>query len=165
MRLNLKELRNIIKEVIVEEQQKGTRQDALNYLSDLYKEINGFRPNLSQYKDSSDEQLWQEIQNLEKESENQAQEEEKEEQLNAEKFEQSVEKIIQSGAGDRATALRWMFNAEDYYGIDGFLYHYGLSIYTPKGREIEKELDAALSADSPKELNEMRKLIRKMIKS
>lgn len=63
-------------------------------------------------------------------------------------FEETIEKVINSGAGDRATALRWMFNSDDYQDISEFLYKHGLSIYTEKGREIEQELEDILDNQS-----------------
>ena len=127
-----------------DEDDKPTRDDVLGYLSDLFKSANGFRPNLERYMGLSDEELWMEIQKLEKEAE---EEDDFEREKEAE-FEETIEKVINSGAGDRATALRWMFNSDDYQDISEFLYKHGLSIYTEKGREIEQELEDILDNQS-----------------
>jgi hypothetical protein len=60
-------------------------------------------------------------------------EEEARQELDAQRrFEQLVAYTIATGAGDRATALRWIANAEGFtaheaaYGGEAWCYHFGL---------------------------------------
>ena len=52
--------------------------------------------------------------------------------LNVEKFEQRIEQVIETGAGDRETALRWIIQSEDFsehnmmYGGSYATYHFNL---------------------------------------
>ena len=52
--------------------------------------------------------------------------------LNVEKFEQRVEQVIETGAGNRETALRWIIQSEDFsehdmmYGGSYGTYHFNL---------------------------------------
>jgi len=51
------------------EGEEATREDALDHLSDLYKSVYGVRPNRANYASMSDEDLWVEIQTLQKRAE------------------------------------------------------------------------------------------------
>lgn len=83
--------------------------------SDLYKDANGFRPRSHEfYWDETTPQRKQEIWdatikdlNAEIEYQEQAQKE------SVVKFEKLVEETIESGAGDRETAIHWLRTAED----------------------------------------------------
>ena len=58
-----------------------------------------------------------------------------------------IQKTIELGAGDRKTALRWLFSSQEYdqgeyvtdWDIDGFLYSQGI-VHSDFGKEVKKEL-------------------------
>jgi len=57
-------------------------------------------------------------------------------------FEAEVQNTIQLGAGDRATALRWMMQTEDFYheqDVEGWVWKKGI-LFTDEGRALVKEL-------------------------
>lgn len=101
--------------------------------SDLHKDAYGFRPRLSQW------QAWEAMTPDEKEEEwnflisvmQRRQEEERARQVRCvAEFEARVETVIASGANDRKTAIRWLFDAEqdEYlkFDPDYYCYTYGL---------------------------------------
>ena len=95
-------------------------------ISDLHKDAYGFRPtHYSLWMSKEDFDV--EIGNLVDES-NRAYQRQQEEQDHAVvAFEVKVEEIINSGAKDRNTAIRWLMDADDVDGDEGFFeYHYNL---------------------------------------
>lgn len=72
--------------------------------------------------------------------------EQKAERIAIEKFELRLKDVIESGAKDRETAIRWMFEAEndDYVWDDPnyYCYNHGLPYGYFKGVRIQKELSA-----------------------
>ena len=147
---NLNELRNIIKNIIKEVEENdsewnvATRDDALNYISDLYKSIYGHRPSRDKFFDFSDEELWQEIQNLEKLAKEEEEREVKSELKSIDDFDKIIIKTLDSGAENIETAIRWLYDAEDYYDIDHFLYKYNIRGITDKGFEYSKSIKEIL---------------------
>jgi formylmethanofuran dehydrogenase subunit E len=87
--------------------------------SDLYKEVNGFRPrNMGEW---TAEQYQSEIDWLMEEAKRQMEEEEIFQQHNIKLVEERISNIIKCGAGDRATALRWIHEAEGTDGDNDYL--------------------------------------------
>jgi hypothetical protein len=126
--------------------QRPTRDEILGHISDLYKQVYGTRPSLGNYSTSSDEELWAEIQGLQKMAEENFAEEQRIEKQKVVEFEQLINKTIQSGAGDRATALRWLYDgSEASYGGSELLWKYGISSHSPEGRKLEQEIEMAIS--------------------
>ena len=88
--------------------------------SDLYKEVNGFRPrpgaeafNDIEYLKAEHIRLWDQL------AEKQAQDKLNDEAA-AHAFEQLVAATIKNGAKNRATAIRWLMEAEDVNGDEDF---------------------------------------------
>ena len=82
--------------------------------SDLYKDVNGFRPR--GYADLNEAQLEADIARLEAELVEVVAQERQAQDAAAARFEQRVKDTIATGAGDRDTAIRWIDQAE---GADG----------------------------------------------
>ena len=69
------------------------------------------------------------------------------EEADVKSFEDQVQKTINIGAGDRKTALRWLFSSEEYdqgeyitdWDVDGFLYRKGI-VHSDLGHKVKKEL-------------------------
>jgi hypothetical protein len=111
-------------------------------LSDMYKDAHGFRPR-GHYKQ------WWTKDELEKEYDwlqkliLESMDREKARQDIAEKeFEKLVQETIDSGAGDRDTAIRWLMQAEDIdtrysQEVEGFFWSMGLSyqLYIKYGKQ------------------------------
>ena len=103
-------------------------------ISDLHKDAYGFRPSSGfwdNWEASTDDEkqiIWDDLcKYLDIVMEN----EKFMEQEAAARFEASVTATIESGAGDRETAIRWLFDAEDLvpdstYDQDQFCYSHGL---------------------------------------
>jgi len=147
---NLNELRNIIRNIIKEVEENdgewkiADRDDALNYISDLHKSVYGHRPSRDIFFDFSDEELGQEIENLEKLEKEQEEREVNLELKSINDFEKLIQKTMESGAENIETAIRWLYDAEDYYDIDEFLHKYNIRGYTEKGFEMKKEIEEIL---------------------
>jgi len=106
-----------------------TREDIVDYIWDVYKEVNGIRPRWMDF----DSMSYEELDTYAKELAAQAEEEYKQRQLeqaaDLRAFEEQVQAIIACGAGDRATALRWMADAagaDDYLSVESWLYSEGI---------------------------------------
>lgn len=103
--------------------------------SDLYKDVNGFRPRNHRYFDASPAEkqvIWDDLLvDLEREFVAQQQR-----QLdNIKRFEALVAQNIAYGAADREAAIQWLFDAEDSaqvsYDPEYFKYIYGLPYSYP----------------------------------
>ena len=79
---------------------------------DLHKEAYGFRARWDDIYNQKLEDLKVLVDELSAKVHAQVEREEAEQSLNAEEFEKRIESIIESGAGDRATALRWIVDAQ-----------------------------------------------------
>jgi len=95
--------------------------------SDLYKDVNGFRPRSHEFYDATParkQEIWESLlEDLDRENEYQR-------QLNAEaviSFERILISMITMGAPDRLTAIKWLVDAEDDFYDYGYMeYNYGL---------------------------------------
>ena len=118
------------------------RQSLISYISDAHKDAYGFRPRDYNYAEWTMAQLEEEADRL-SEAVTRAIEAEKIEQNQAvEAFEQSVQNTIAMGAGNRATALRWLTDAETFYSyqcVESFVWDQGI-LFTDYGRALVTEL-------------------------
>jgi len=118
------------------------RDALISYISDAHKDAYGFRPRGYNYSDWTVTQLEAEADRLgeavtlaieaEKVQENQA----------VESFEQSIQNTISMGAGNRATALRWLTDAEPFYSyqcVESFVWSQGI-LFTDYGRDLVTKL-------------------------
>lgn len=117
-----------------------------NIFSDLHKDAYGFRPRAHEFYEATPErkqQIWDAtVKDLEC-----AMAEDKARQDNAvQDFEKSVASLITKGAGDRATAIRWIIEATTFtkadlmYGGGYLCYEFGLPYegYTAEFNEVLK---------------------------
>jgi len=113
--------------------------------SDLHKDVHGFRPsaifmkNVKRFSDQERDDLWEAlcIQLEENTKVEVAQAE-----LDAAKFEARVLDVIDLGAGDRETALRWITSQETFYHIqdvEHFVWEQGV-LFTDYGKQLVKDL-------------------------
>jgi hypothetical protein len=115
--------------------------------SDLYKEVYGVRPRHHEYNDATDarkQEIWEDLIVL---HEAEIIESAKQELDAQRQFELRVAEVQEMGAGDRATAIRWILDAEGIsafdamYGGDSVCYHFGMSymfkeMFNPFCKEI-----------------------------
>ena len=114
-------------------------------VSDLHKDARGFRPHaafMEGWNSSDDENkqaIWDGlIRELER---HQAWEAMREREALSE-FQGELEILIESGAGDRQTALRWMTETETFHNsqsVEHWVFRRGI-LFTDFGRELVKEL-------------------------
>lgn len=116
-----------------------------NIVSDLHKDARGFRPSQLWWESwifSSDEgrqKIWD---SLCKELNETMDRERRMEREAVADFEWEVLEVIELGAGDRQTALRWMTQTEDFYhdqDIEHWVWHKGF-LFTDEGRALVNEL-------------------------
>ena len=116
-----------------------------NTFSDLFKEVNGFRPRGQLMEDWEDrtprqkQELWNAL------GDELADNEKAERKLEKERvatFEARIQDVIGLGAGDRETALRWIASQETFYHgqcVEHFVWEQGV-LFTDYGRKLVKEL-------------------------
>lgn len=118
------------------------RQSLISYISDAHKDAYGFRPRGYNYAEWSMADLEAEADRLSEAVTRAIEANELEENRAVEAFEQSVQNTIAMGAGDRATALRWLTGAETFYGyqcVESFVWSHGI-LFTDYGRALVTEL-------------------------
>jgi len=91
------------------------RNDVMMWVSDLFKDVNGFRPRGYKFNEWSNQELEDFVNDLIEVSEKQAAEERAWEN-------KAINDVISVGADDKETALRWLDQADAYfmYGDDEF---------------------------------------------
>ena len=112
--------------------------------SDLHKDALGFRPRAHSFYDEATtdaerQQMWDYLCQILKE--NMAAEREHEARA-VRDFEAEVENVIALGAGDRATALRWITSSEDFYNaqcVEHWVWQRDI-LFTDMGRQLVNEL-------------------------
>jgi hypothetical protein len=100
-------------------------EELFSIYSDLFKDCYGFRPRGGNLPNWSIDKWNQEIASLQREREEQIEQEQAAERINVKEFEKTISSLIASGANDRATAIRWMLDANEndcYY----LCYRFGL---------------------------------------
>ena len=123
------------------------RSEVLSFISDLYKDVNGVRPRFYNFNEWSDNELEVFTDQLIAQLKENEEKERLQEIADVKSFEIQVQKTIDLGAGDRKTALRWLFSSEEYdqgeyitdWDVDGFLYRKGI-VHSDLGQEVKKEL-------------------------
>ena len=123
------------------------RSDVLSWISDLYKDVNGVRPRFYNFNEWSDAELEAFTDQLEAQLKENQELDRLQEEADVKSFKDQVQKTIELGAGDRKTALRWLFSSEEYdqgeyitdWDVDGFLYRKGI-VHSDLGKEVKKEL-------------------------
>ena len=123
------------------------RSEVLSFISDLYKDVNGVRPRFYNFNEWSDNELEIFTDQLIAQLKENEEKERLQEIADVKSFEIQVQKTIDLGAGDRKTALRWLFSSEEYdqgeyvtdWDVDGFLYRKGI-VHSDLGQEVKKEL-------------------------
>jgi hypothetical protein len=107
------------------------RDSLISYIYDEYKTAHGIRPRWVNFDEMSTTALQQMAQQVSDDCEAAAEYEAQQEAKAVERFEALLADMIAIGAGDRATAVRWLRDANrDFVGYgddDGEMrYHYGL---------------------------------------
>tara|TARA_Y100001973_G_C5207884_1_gene342983 strand:- start:1607 stop:2011 length:405 start_codon:yes stop_codon:yes gene_type:complete len=114
-------------------------------VSDLHKDARGFRPHAAfcegwaQSDDDNKQAIWDGL--LRELERHQAWEAMREREALSE-FQAELESIIDLGAGDRQTALRWMTQSETFYhsqDVEGWVFSRGI-LFTDYGRDLVDEL-------------------------
>jgi hypothetical protein len=80
---------------------------------DFYKEVHGIRPSWVNHEEATVEWYRAELESLQREADAQWEEQQIREGEATAVFEKSIDSLIASGAGDRATAIRWIHEAND----------------------------------------------------
>ena len=113
-----------------------------NIFSDLHKDAYGFRPRGHEYYKAlpaRKQEIWVKVcEDLEAAQEEEA----RREQEAVAEFKAQITKVIEAGAGNRITALRWMTSTETFYhsqDVEHWVFNQGI-LFTDYGRELVKEL-------------------------
>jgi len=110
--------------------------------SDFHKDAYGFRPRGHEFYTATADRK-QEIWDSVGRAFDIRQEEEAEEEARAlREFTSSLESVIEAGAGDRTTALRWMTDGDTFHGrldVERWVFNRGI-LFTNEGRALVEEL-------------------------
>ncbi len=93
-----------------------SRDQMIDYISDTYKEAFGVRPRHYDWNAMSDEELGALADDVTDSAQRAIWEEESYIERCVKEFEESISASILSGAADRKTAIRWIFQATDDHG-------------------------------------------------
>ena len=122
------------------------KDECLMWISDLYKDVHGYRPRNWDFNAMSFEELTDFVNSLSEQAEEQDRQEKEWAEIQLVEFKKSLQNVIDSGAGDRKTALRWMLQGDmgdsdelDLYAVETFTASRGIS-YSEFGNALEKEL-------------------------
>lgn len=88
---------------------------------DFYKDVHGIRPRWYNYDQMSEEELEKELETLSIECEEQENLRREQEKLAAERVENQIQFLIDTGAEDRLAAIRWLHEAEETDGDNEYL--------------------------------------------
>ena len=122
-----------------------------NIFSDLHKDAYGFRPRGHEYYEAAParkQEIWVKVcEDLEVAQDEEA----RREQEAVAEFKAQITKVIEAGAGNRITALRWMTSTETFYleqDVEHWVWNQGI-LFTDYGRELVKELCTIVEFTSP----------------
>ena len=114
-------------------------------ISDFHKEVYGFRPTQGYMQEwnasppSEKQKIWDEYARV---NEIQMIESAAQEERDVAKFEDRVQDVINIGAGNRKTALKWIADSETFYhkqDVEHFVWQQGI-LFTEYGRHLIKGL-------------------------
>lgn len=114
-------------------------------ISDFHKEVYGFRPTQGYMQEwnasspSEKQKIWDEYARV---NEIQMIESAAQEERDVAKFEDRVQDVINIGAGNRKTALKWIADSETFYhgqDVEHFVWQQGI-LFTGYGKQLIKDL-------------------------
>ena len=114
-------------------------------ISDFHKDVDGYRPRESFWNEwetltpTQKQTIWDEYDRV---SELQVIETKVQEERDVAKFEDRVQDVINIGAGNRKTALKWIADSETFYhgqDVEHFVWQQGI-LFTGYGRQLIKDL-------------------------
>jgi len=119
------------------------RGQLIQIYSDFHKDAYGFRPRGVNYHEFTLEELEADFDRFEQVCEENRKEQEQAYARAEAEFEARVQSIIDMGAGDRKTALRWIVDSYEehdlWYGAEGIVWNLGVG-GSEYGRRLEAEL-------------------------
>lgn len=125
---------------------EAEKNECLMWISDLYKDVHGFRPRGYNFEEWSFQELTEYVNDLSDQADAEMERLRIYEEAATELFNKRVQEVIDLGAGDRETALRWMLQGDmgddkelDLYAVEYFTIMRGIDT-TETGRNVEKEL-------------------------
>ena len=124
------------------------RDELLQIISNMGKDINGVRPSLAPFNSMSETELKAEIERLQPLVDEAVAHEQMIDAVCITRFNDEVATFIQQGAANRSTAIRWMLQAQGYdetpEDADFICYNNGINPFIPAGKEIFEEVEAAI---------------------
>lgn len=108
---------------------QAQREELHSIIWDVAKDATGIRPRWIDFENSTIEELEETLKLYTKMAEEQADHEHQLEREAIAEYEQRVEELLECGAADRITAVRWMIEGEaDRYlqDVEELMYHWGM---------------------------------------
>lgn len=116
------------------------RNGHLMIYSDFHKDAYGYRPRWN-YSEMSDEDILADFKTFSEVYRENARLEKIAQARAVAKWDELVVKTIEFGAGDKKTALRWLWDGSgEAYDVSYFLWELGINSYSDRGKEIENEI-------------------------
>lgn len=118
------------------------RNELITYIYEGHKDAYGVKGRHYDFDAMSTEQLRAEADRISDAVGQAIDQERAQEQQDLQAFRDDVDKFISYGAGDRATALRWMTQDETFYHrqcVEHWVWNRGI-LFTDEGRELVNEL-------------------------
>ena len=115
------------------------REDYLHLYSDYHKDAYGFRPRFD-YRSFTDAQLVNDYETFGEVCRENRIAEDKALVEDLKAWDELVDKTIHLGAGNRATALRWLFDGHGDWDIEAFVWSKGI-LFCDEGRALVKEIE------------------------
>ena len=130
----------------IDQKVQEDKNEIISIISDVYKEVNGFRPRCYNFQDWTLNELDEFFKDLVKQSEELRKEEEEFGKVRLQEFKNTLNNLKSNHNLTENEALRWMLDGFidgsggfDYLTIEGFTMYHDIS-YTNYGKEIEKKL-------------------------
>lgn len=142
----------------IDQKVQEDKNEIISIISDVYKDVNGFRPRTYNFQDWTLNELDEFFKDLVKQSEELRKEEKEFEKSRLQEFKDTLNNLKSNHNLTENEALRWMLDGFidgsgefDYLTIEGFTMYHDIS-YTNYGREIEKKL-LKIVTRNPKKYN------------
>ena len=117
------------------------KNEMISMYSDMYKDVYGFRPRGVNFDKHTIKHLNEEMDFLQEMIEDDLKRELVQKNIDIIAFKNLIQETIEHGAGDHATALRWLLEGSEYpEDMEMFIWSTGI-LYSDYGRGIVKQLE------------------------
>lgn len=123
--------------------QRTEKEYLINIHSDLFKDVYGFRPRHFNYSEMSETDIDEDMDRLQIELRVVQDNEKIHEEKMIHEFKETIKKVIEAGADNEETALRWMIQTEDknWFDAEHWVWEHGF-LFTQYGRDVISKINS-----------------------